>query len=177
MKTNSSNSIRLAAAALVATGALGLAACGSNDNTDTATAAGSTNDTVSVQSIGDTGDVLVDSNGAALYSPDEEANGKILCTGECESIWMPLVSAKPTASSDVGGDVATVKRPDGSEQVTFDGKPLYTFTQEDTGEVTGDALSDSFGGQHFTWHAMTPSGPARGGSSTTADQSGGGYGY
>ena len=82
MKTkNGRQTIRLAAAALVAAGAIGLAACGSDDSD--ATASTSSTDTVSVQSIGDTGDVLVDSKGTALYSPDQEAQGKILCTGEC----------------------------------------------------------------------------------------------
>ena len=167
----------MVATALVAAGALGLAACGSDGGSDMAS--GSATDTVSVQSIGDAGDVLVDSDGAALYSPDQEANGKILCTGSCETIWKPLTagSGQPTVSSDVGGNVGTVKRPDGSEQVTFDGAPLYTFTQEGPGEVTGDGVADSFDGHKFTWHVMTPSGAASGGSSTTADQSGGGYSY
>lgn len=177
MNAINKTTFKVAVASIVAAGALVLAACGSDNNSD-ATASSSTNDTVSTQSIGDTGDVLVDSNGAALYSPEQEANGKIICTKDCEAIWMPLVtSGQPTASSDLQGDIGTVKRPDGSQQVTFDGAPLYTFTQESAGEVTGDGLADSFAGQKFTWHVMTPSGAASGGSTDTADQSGGGYSY
>ena len=155
--------------------AIGLAACGSDEGS--ATAESSATETVSVQSIGDAGDVLVDSQGAALYSPDQEANGKILCTGECEAIWKPLVasSGKPTASSDVGGTIGTVKRSDGSEQATFDGAPLYTFTEEGPGEVTGDGVADSFGGQDFTWHVAQPAGAESGGSGTTTTQDSGGY--
>jgi hypothetical protein len=46
-----------------------------------------------------------------------------------------------------------ITRPDGTKQVTDDGKPLYTFTEDSTGEVTGNDFSDDFNGQAFTWHA------------------------
>jgi Secreted repeat of unknown function len=46
-----------------------------------------------------------------------------------------------------------ITRPDGTKQVTDDGKPLYTFTEDSKGEVTGNDFSDDFGGQEFTWHA------------------------
>ena len=177
MKAINPTTIRLTVASIAAAGLLGLAACGSSNGDATAATASSTSDTVSTQTISGT-EVLVDSSGAALYSPDQESNGKILCTNECESIWMPLVaSGQPTASSDLGDKVATVKRPDGSQQVTFDGAPLYTFTQEGPGQVTGDGLADSFGSQDFTWHVMTPSGASSGGATNTADQSQGGYSY
>ena len=48
---------------------------------------------------------------------------------------------------------ALAARPDGSQQVTFEGRRLYSFTQEGPGQASGDGLSDSFGGQPFTWHA------------------------
>jgi predicted lipoprotein with Yx(FWY)xxD motif len=72
--------------------------------------------------------------------------------------------------------LGTVKRPDGSEQVTFDGDPLYKFTEEGPGEVTGDGLVDSFGGQRFTWHVASPAGAASGDSTTTTSPDSGGYG-
>src|SRR4051794_38982991 len=99
--------LTLATALLIA--ATALAACGSNGD---ATAMGGS-DTVSVQSIGDAGDVLVDSSGAALYTPQQEAGGKILCTGECTGIWMPLTTASsqaPTGSDEIASDLGTVKR-------------------------------------------------------------------
>ena len=164
--------------------ALFLAACGGSDNGTSATAASSTagNDTVGVASI-DGNDVLVDANGNALYSPDQEASGKILCTGDCTSEWMPLTvsgSQQPTASGDVSGQLGTVKRPDGGEQVTLDGKPLYTFVEDGgPGNVTGDGFADSFGNQDFTWHVITSSGSSGGSSTgtTTTSGSSGGYGY
>ena len=58
--------------------------------------------------------------------------------------------------------------------ITLDGKPLYRFA-EDTqkGKATGDNVSDSFGGQNFTWHAEGDSS----GDSSSGGSSGGGGAY
>jgi predicted lipoprotein with Yx(FWY)xxD motif len=141
-----------------------------------------TQDTVAVSDIGGAGTVLVDSQGDALYTPEQEASGKILCTGSCLSEWMPLTasgSSNPTASADVTGKLGTVKRPDGGQQVTIDGAPLYTFVEDGgPGNVTGDGFADQFDGQSFTWHVVrgdgTTSSASQSGSTTTS--SGGGYG-
>jgi predicted lipoprotein with Yx(FWY)xxD motif len=45
---------------------------------------------VSVEELGDSGRVLVDSAGKALYAADEEADRSVVCTGACTSFWMPL---------------------------------------------------------------------------------------
>ena len=39
----------------------------------------------------------------------------------------------------------------GGSQVTFGGKPLYTFVQDSSGQVTGNGVTDNFGGTSFTW--------------------------
>jgi predicted lipoprotein with Yx(FWY)xxD motif len=164
-------------------GALVLSACGgSNDNQATAASQTSGGQTVGVSTINGS-QVLVDSSGDALYSPDQEANGMISCTGSCETIWMPLTTsagAKPTASSDVTGTVGTIKRPDGSMQVTLNGAPLYTFTEDGgPGKVTGDGFSDQFNGKSFTWHVVSLGGSGSSGASpqTTTSSSSGGYSY
>ena len=119
-------------------------------------AAAATGQTVSVADVEGVGDVLVDPQGDALYSPDQESGGKVLCTDACTSIWVPLtVSAgdQPTGSSEVKAKLGVVMRPDGASQVTFEGKPLYTFVEDGgPGTVTGNGFSDSFGGTSFTWH-------------------------
>jgi predicted lipoprotein with Yx(FWY)xxD motif len=90
--------------------ALALSACGSSGDSATATAAASTGgDTVMTASVDGVGTVLVDSNGNALYSPSQEANGMIRCTGSCAQIWKPLTATgTPTGSADVTGKLGTV---------------------------------------------------------------------
>jgi predicted lipoprotein with Yx(FWY)xxD motif len=129
---------------------------------------------VSVEHIDGVGNVLVDSKGQALYSPDQEAGGEVLCMGSCTSIWVPLTltgSAKPTGSSEVSGKLGTTDRPDGAVQVTYQGKPLYTFVEDTSpGSVTGNGFHDEFGGRQFTWHVASV-----GAVSSTGTNTGGGY--
>jgi predicted lipoprotein with Yx(FWY)xxD motif len=149
-------------AALAATAALGLAlsACGGSDEPATATSGG-TAPTVSLAQVDGVGDVLVDARGQALYFSDQEAGGEVRCKATCLTFWAPLEATRsaPTAGSDVSGKLAVIRRPDGARQVTYDGKPLYRFTEDPApGKVTGDGFEDSFGGTAFTWHAVTATG-------------------
>jgi predicted lipoprotein with Yx(FWY)xxD motif len=164
---------RAGCGAALAALAVALGACG-DDSEQPAAAAGGKPATVSVEQVDGVGGVLVDQTGAALYASDEEAGGKILCTAGCLEFWTPVAaSGAPTAGDGVTGELDTVERPDGSMQVTYDGKPLYSFSEDQQpGQVTGDGLKDSFDGQSFTWHAVTTKGTSTGGS-------GGGptYGY
>jgi predicted lipoprotein with Yx(FWY)xxD motif len=116
--------------------------------------------TVSTQQIGEAGEVLVDSEGRALYAADQEtAAGMVLCTEGCTSFWKPLTvsDGSPTGSS-VSGDLGVFERPDGARQVTLAGKLLYSFVEDEPGEVTGDGFEDAFGGQTLTWHVVHPNG-------------------
>jgi hypothetical protein len=66
-------------------------------------------------------------------------------------------------------------------QVTYNGQPLYSFTQDQAGQVTGDGFKDAFGGQQFTWHVVTvgnsgsTSGGTAGGSGGSSSNGGGSY--
>lgn len=118
---------------------------------------------------------LVDADGAALYTTDQEEDGKIRCTGPCTGVWLPLAvsSGQPTGADEVGGKLATVERPDSGMQVTYDGKPLYRFSGDGSpGQVTGDGLADEFRGRRFSWHAATASGTSSGGAGGSRS-----YGY
>ena len=176
MKTRLRISLLVTTATLI--GGLALAACGSNDSSTPTAAATGGGETVSTADINGQ-QVVVDSSGDALYSPAQEANGKILCTGDCAKEWVPLtVAGTPTTSSDVSGSVSTVKRPDGDTQVTLDGAPLYTFAEDGgPGNVTGDGEQDSFGGMDFTWHVVSAGGSSGSQSSTTTSSGSGGSGY
>jgi predicted lipoprotein with Yx(FWY)xxD motif len=163
----------LAAAAVAAT--LTLAACGgsSNSGSDTPARAASS-DTVGVKQVTGIGRVLVDASGLALYTPDQEGNGQIACTGACTAEWQPVSAsrAKPTAAMGAG-PLGTIKRPDGTRQVTLKEMPLYTFVEDSPGQITGDGFQDRFGGTSFTWHVVLAGGAK--GTGTAADANN--YGY
>lgn len=95
--------------------------------------------------------VLTANNGLTLYSLSAEKNGTFICKGSCLKVWFPLIVAggvKPTGPVPLG----TIKRPDGRRQVTFKGKPLYTFEGDSKkGEASGEGIKDV-----GTWHAASP---------------------
>jgi predicted lipoprotein with Yx(FWY)xxD motif len=158
-------SIKNPLTALVAVGlaALVLAACGnSNDDNGSATAsnASTSSGIVSVKDVDGT-DVLANSQGKTLYTADVEKGGQIMCTGSCNSIWEPATATAKqasSASSQLDVKLGTVKRPDGGQQLTFKGMPLYSFTQEGAGELDGNGVADDFSGTHFVWSAASTSG-------------------
>jgi len=164
-------------AGTVVVAALGLAACGgtaggaSNSGSSTAKPA-----TVSVRQVSGVGSVLVDASGRALYTPAQEAHGKILCSGACVAIWRPAPAGghNPTASGNAG-KLAVVRRANGVRQVTVNGMPAYTFVQDNPGKVTGNGAKDAFGGRKFTWHVLLASGKV-GATSNKPTSSSGGYG-
>jgi predicted lipoprotein with Yx(FWY)xxD motif len=177
--------LRRGAVPAMALGLLALAACGSNSGGSSASAnTGSSGDTVTIRD--DSGmKVLTTSAGRTLYVSNQE-KGKVLCaSGACEAIWSPLTVAKgdqPSAPASLSAEIGTVKRPDGSLQVSLQGKPLYTFSfDHSAGQMNGNGQHDSFDGTNFTWHAATPTGSAASGqapSSSPSSKSGGGpYGY
>ena len=173
---------------LAAVAAAGLiAACGSA-GTDGGSGAGGTgtaqgtaashSTVVSVRKVPGIGAVLADRSGKTLYSPQQEADGKIMCTGGCLSFWFPVrvaAGAALRAPGGVSGALGTIHRP-GLTQLTYNGKPLYTFRLDQApGQAHGNDFTDHFGGTAFTWHALTTSGaPAQ-----TGGQQGnpGGYSY
>jgi len=115
--------------------------------------------TIQARKFPGAGTVLVTATGQPLYAAEQEANGMVHCNGACNAFWKPLTTTgTPTAT--VPGTVATITRPDGSMQVTYNGKLLYTFTVDQPGKVAGDDFHDAFGGQKFTWHVVRQVGAA-----------------
>jgi predicted lipoprotein with Yx(FWY)xxD motif len=96
--------------------------------------------------------VLTANNGLTLYTLSAEKHGTFICKGSCLKDWHPLAVAKgvkPTGPVPLG----TIKRPDnGLRQVTFGGRPLYTFDDDNKkGDANGEGFKDV-----GTWHAATP---------------------
>jgi predicted lipoprotein with Yx(FWY)xxD motif len=100
--------------------------------------------------------VLVNRAGRTLYSLSAETNGRFICTSGCVSTWHPLTvrhGQKATGAHSLG----TIRRPDGKTQVTYKGKPLYTFAgDQKPGDAKGEGFKDV-----GVWHAASV------GSSTT----------
>ncbi len=142
-----------------------LAACGSSSsNSGSASSAASTAPAATTSSASGEGAVLVKSasnaglratvltnaQGMTLYHLSGEQNGKFICTSSaCVQVWHPLTVTAGTPSGNVGS-LGTVKRPDGTEQVTYKGMPLYTFAQDQPGEAKGQGIKDV-----GTWTAVT----------------------
>ncbi len=161
----------------------------SGGSTTTSGAAGS----IEVASVPKLGSILVDAQGRTLYLFQKDMGGKSSCSGSCAKAWPPDTTVtSPKAGSGVSASkLGTVKRSDGSMQITYAGHPLYTYTADATpGQVSGNGIN-SFGG---VWNAVQPSGsnaPAGtvtgggesaskeegGGAGTSGGGGGGGYGY
>jgi predicted lipoprotein with Yx(FWY)xxD motif len=163
----------------VAAAVLALAACGGGGDysSDAAVPPDGNAATVSTQQIGDEGAVLVDSAGQALYAADQEtAAGAVLCTDDCTSFWVPLTVSDASPTGDgLAGELGSAERPDGTRQGTYDGKLLYSFVQDEPGEVTGEGFEDAFDGQTLTWHVVHADGTTN--AADDGDPSTGPFGY
>lgn len=88
-----------------------------------------------------------------LFEADTGAHSN--CNGACAMAWPPVLG-KPHASGQASsGNLGTIKRNDGTTQVTYKGHPLYYFVRDQ-----GD--SDSFGQElksfGATWYVLSPAG-------------------
>jgi predicted lipoprotein with Yx(FWY)xxD motif len=131
----------LAVAALVL---FGLVVAGASSPAPAATGTG-----LKTTTIGGT-TVLTNAKGFTLYSfaPDTPATSK--CYGSCAAYWPP-VTGTPAASSALPGRVGTLKRTDGSEQLTYNGHPLYTYVGDSApGQARGNNLNLNGG----LWHEI-----------------------
>jgi predicted lipoprotein with Yx(FWY)xxD motif len=98
--------------------------------------------------------VLTNAKGFTLYSfaPDTPTTSK--CYGSCAVYWPP-VTGTAAASPGVPGRVGTIKRTDGSDQLTYNGHRLYTYIGDTApGQARGNNL-DLNGG---LWHEVPASG-------------------
>lgn len=167
--------------------ALTIAACGSESGSAQSggqddqggSAAGGV---VMTKDMPDVGTVLVDKQGKTVYFTDTDSPDSIKCTADCLELWVPVMADSETPQGPVA-DLGAVKRPDdGKMQLTYQGKPLYTFTLDSSDKpVSGHNATDSFGGVEFTWHAVVingsgqPQQPNPGGGGYDSDGGGGGY--
>jgi predicted lipoprotein with Yx(FWY)xxD motif len=137
-------------AASIAVAAL-VAACGSTAATQTPAApggpaAGAT--TVMAKTIGGASLLVDGGSGFTLYlfASDTAGSGKSACTGSCATTWPPLTVASgttPNAGAGASGTLGTIKRDDGTTQVTYNGSPVYHYS--------GDSASGDTNGNYPGW--------------------------
>lgn len=111
--------------------------------------------------------VVVNGAGLTLYRfDDDDANpSKSVCNGECAVTWPPVTVERGTKVFIAGikkQDVGTVRRDDGSLQLTVGGWPVYRFNKD---KKPGDTFGQGVGGK---WFGVTPTGGKAGVPATTA---------
>lgn len=103
------------------------------------------------------GSYLADSAGSAVYMLEGDRDGS-KCTGNCLRVWPPLLvgETRPTAGPNLDPSmVGSVKRPDGSMQVTYNNHPLYHYAADaGRGMTSGHNVKDQTG----QWYLLTARG-------------------
>lgn len=101
------------------------------------------------------GQILIDSKGMTLYIFDKDTIGKSSCTGNCLKNWPPLTVENEQAvvgGKLITGQLGTIKREDGTFQVTINAMPLYYYAKDKQfGDATGQGVGDS-------WWTVAPDG-------------------
>jgi predicted lipoprotein with Yx(FWY)xxD motif len=159
----------LASAAVIPLSALAVAACGGGaaataspppaaSKTTTTSAKTAPTKTVPVRVANSRlGRILVNSQGHTLYLFKADSATKSACTGACAVAWPPLLATgKPTAGSGLtASKLATITRSGGTQQVTYNGHPLYLFIKDTKpGQTNGQGVT-AFGA---AWLAVSPAG-------------------
>jgi predicted lipoprotein with Yx(FWY)xxD motif len=112
-----------------------------------ATKAGKGEVVVTMKSVKKYGNVLFDQQGLALYYDTQDKPPHFGCTGGCLTFWPALVLPKGQKAAVAGkgvtglGAVMNPKlKPAGTMQVTWKGKPLYTYAADSKGTVNGQGI-------------------------------------
>src|SRR6266700_1956842 len=99
---------------------------------------------------------------AQASSPAAAASGQASsasasCTGACAAAWPPVtVTGTPQAGTGVNqAKLGTVKRADGTEQLTYNHHPLYLFAGDASTGVAHGQGSKEFGA---SWYVLSASG-------------------
>ncbi|MCC6831683.1 MAG: hypothetical protein IT200_10100 [Thermoleophilia bacterium] len=98
----------------------------------------------------DLGTYLVDGKGMTLYFFTRDVfSGTTMCAGPCAEAWPPMTIAEGQAvatGEGVDGVIGAITRADGTMQVTYDGRPLYTWASD---IAPGDTTGQGVGGAWF----------------------------
>jgi predicted lipoprotein with Yx(FWY)xxD motif len=146
MKKSSSMIIALIILIALAAGAYALVhksnkTTSTTSSTSKSTAPAVNNAVLTTKTDSKLGQYLADPSGKALYTYGADTSGVSNCTGSCLATWPAYQDTGSTANLPAG--VSTFKRSDnGQTQYTYNGKPLYTFTSDGSGTVTGNGVDN-----------------------------------
>ena len=95
----------------------------------------------------------------AIYMFDNDGPSRSRCYGACAKAWPPVLTrAAPRAGRGLDEELlGTTRRRNGDRQVTYAGRPLYTYAHEGRGEVLCHDI-DLNGGY---WWVLGPDGEPR----------------
>jgi len=172
-------SISLAAAAAIGGGITAAAATTSHAGSRPAASqqAAATVRTAQATVGGKTETILVNGQGLPLYYYLSDTAANSVVTGGLAALWPPLTSASPAATG-LTGKLTAVMDVHG-DQVAYNGHLLYTFADDQAGQVTGQGVQGFF----VATPGLAPiAGSSTAGSSAPAAtvpaaSSGSGYGY
>jgi predicted lipoprotein with Yx(FWY)xxD motif len=119
-------------------------------------AAGAQRDSVTIKPSS-FGRILFDGRGFVLYAFTRDRHGKSSCSGACAAAWPPyIVKSGARAGAGIAARrLGTTRRPDGSLQVTYAGRPLYYYVGDRRpGQILCQGVSE-YGG---IWRVVRPSG-------------------
>lgn len=104
------------------------------------------------------GPLVADAAGFTLYRFDKDtANPSMTtCEGDCAKAWPPVPASGTKPGGVDAAKLGTVKRADGTEQLTIAGWPVYRFAKD---TAPGQTNGQGVGG---TWFAVTPDGKKAG---------------
>lgn len=95
----------------------------------------------------------------AIYMFENDGPNQSRCYGRCAKAWPPVLTAgRPRAGRGVDRDLlGTTRRRNGDRQVTYAGRPLYTYAHEGRGEVLCHDVALNGG----YWWVLDPAGEPR----------------
>jgi predicted lipoprotein with Yx(FWY)xxD motif len=146
-----------AASALLLAAACGGTSYGSGSSSSSPSAKAAAQTSAVHAADTDAGKILVDAQGRAMYAFAADSKGHSACTGSCLTYWPPVkAGAKPpTDAAGVTATFGVLNRPDGTAQLTADGRPMYTYVGDTKpGATTGQGKNLSGG----LWWVVNPAG-------------------
>ena len=114
---------------------------------------GSQNLALGINSNATLGEFLIGNNGLTLYTYSKDTAGVSNCSGQCAVNWPPYTITEGTSlnlPATITGKTATIKRADGTLQVTYKGMPLYFYKDD---RNVGDTNGQAVGG---VWYVVKP---------------------